>query len=244
MPVAEHAFGWTGSGWAFLTIAVTAFLVTWVFTDRLRVSRTGYIAVLALVVAALAGDYLAWSGTPATDLVSSGRMRPLLAGLAAAAIVAPLVGRLPGRPHPRGAPLRRKLAWEGFVYGSAEAVLLATLPVLVVWQAASAAGWTYGTWPTVASGALAIAGALFVILVHHLGYAEFRVRGSGRMLAGALFSCGLQGLAFLLTGNILAPLVAHVLLHGQMILRGVELPPATTGGELAPRVEPTVPVAG
>jgi hypothetical protein len=45
-------------------------------------------------------------------------------------------------------------------------------------------------------------------------------------LAGALVGCGVQGLAFLLTGNVLAPIVAHVLLHAQMILRGIELPPA------------------
>ena len=43
---------------------------------------------------------------------------------------------------------------------------------------------------------------------------------------GALVTCGLQALAFLLTGSIWAPVVAHILLHGQMIMRGVELPPA------------------
>jgi hypothetical protein len=59
-------------------------------------------------------------------------------------------------------------------YGIAEGLLLATLPVLAVWQVASAAGWTEGGWEKVAPGAMAIVGSLLVILVHHLGYAEFR----------------------------------------------------------------------
>jgi hypothetical protein len=45
------------------------------------------------------------------------------------------------------------------------------------------------------------------------------------MLAGALLACGVQALAFLLTGNVLAPVVAHMALHVEMLGRGVELPP-------------------
>lgn len=64
---------------------------------------------------------------------------------------------------------------------------------------------------------MAIAGALLVILVHHLGYAEFRARAARAKLLGAVVTCGLQAIAFLLTGNILAPVIAHIVLHGQMV---------------------------
>lgn len=37
--------------------------------------------------------------------------------------------------------------------------------------------------------------------------------------------CGLQALAFLLTGTVLAPVVAHIVLHTQLTLRGNEMPP-------------------
>jgi hypothetical protein len=114
------------------------------------------------------------------------------------------------------------------VYGTAEAILLATLPVLAVWQAAHALDWTNTTWTGMGSGALAVIGALFVIAVHHLGYREFRAGASRRELRGALLVCGIQALAFLLTGNLLAPIVAHILLHWQLTLRGHEMPPATT----------------
>jgi hypothetical protein len=67
-----------------------------------------------------------------------------------------------------------------------------------------------------------------VILVHHLGYAEFRRRDARPKLLGALVTCGLQALAFLVTGTLLAPVIAHVALHAELTLRGVELPPVVT----------------
>jgi hypothetical protein len=117
------------------------------------------------------------------------------------------------------------MLWEGLVYGIAEAVLLATLPVLVVWQTCDALGWTDGGWARVGSGALAIVGSLVVILVHHLGYRQFRTRAGRPALFGALAVCGVQAVAFLASGNALAPIVAHIVLHGQLLMRGEELPP-------------------
>ena len=40
-------------------------------------------------------------------------------------------------------------------------------------------------------------------------------------------ACGIQALAFLLTGNVLAPVVAHIVLHGELTLRGIEMPPTS-----------------
>jgi hypothetical protein len=89
-------------------------------------------------------------------------------------------------------------------------------------------------------------GALFVILVHHLGYREFRTRAARKMLGGALVGCGIQALAFLLTGNVLAPVVAHIFLHWQLTLRGNEMPPAAVAtyapsADLSRPTEATVP---
>jgi len=96
---------------------------------------------------------------------------------------------------------------------------------LAAWQMAVRLGWTDADLMRVASGALALAAALFVILVHHLGYEEFRAEGARTKLAGALVACGVQALAFLVTGNVLAPVVAHVVLHVALVFRGVEMPP-------------------
>jgi hypothetical protein len=48
------------------------------------------------------------------------------------------------------------------------------------------------------------------------------------MLQGALAGCGIQAVAFLLTGNVLAPIVAPIVSHGQLTLMGNEMPPASS----------------
>lgn len=233
MPIApDPSFTWQDALAAFAIIGAVAFLVTWVVTDLIGLRRTPYIAVLLFVTLDLMGGYFAWSGLRLADLLTSGWGPAVVAGLVAAIVVAPGVRRLPAGIRPHGTRLAGRLLWEGTAYGVAEALLLATLPVLAVWQACDALGWTEAGWAAVGSGALAVSGALVVIAVHHLGYRGFRGRRGRRMLAGALIGCGIQALAFLLTGNALAPIVAHVLLHAQMILRGVELPPVR---RVAPR---------
>ena len=236
MPGTDPGFTWQEGLAAFGVIAVVAFLVTWVLTDRLKVPRTAYIAMLFVVTLGLGAAYVAWSGTSASELFTSGVGWALVAGLVAAVVAIPLVRRMPAHPHATGGDLVELMAWEGMVYGIAEALLLATLPVLAVWQTCDALGWTDGDWGRAGSGALAIAGSLFVILVHHLGYRQFRTRAGRKPLFGALAVCGVQAVAFLASGNALAPIVAHIVLHGQLLIRGVELPPA------GPRREPALQV--
>jgi hypothetical protein len=226
MPGADPGFTWQEALAAFGVIAVAAFLVTWVLTDLLKIRRTAYIPMLLVVALGLGAGYCAWSGTSASELLTSDVGWALLAGLIAAAVAIPLVRRLPAHPHATGGKLVGLMLWEGIVYGIAEAVLLSTLPVLAVWQATADLGWTDGGWETIGSGALAIAGSLAVILVHHLGYAEFRTAAGRIGLFGAMAVCGMQAVAFLATGNALAPIAAHIVLHGQLLLRGDELPPA------------------
>ena len=118
MPVADPSFGWQEAVAAFAIISVVAFSVTWVVTDLGRVSRTPYVAILTLTTLALAAGYLAWSGTSVADLVTAGWGWGILGGVVAAALVAPLVGRLPSGPRPEGAHLVGRFLWEGVVYGN------------------------------------------------------------------------------------------------------------------------------
>jgi hypothetical protein len=227
MPVADPSFAWQEALAAFAIISVVAFLVTWVVTDLAHVSRTPYVAILAVTTFALAAGYLAWSGTSIADLITAEWGWGLVGGVVAAVLVAPLVRHLPSGPRPEGSQLVGRFLWEGVVYGTAEGILLATLPVLAIWQAADALGWTDTAWSTLGSGVFAVAGALFVIAVHHLGYREFRAMTARKKLGGALVGCGTQSFAFLLTGNVLAPILAHIVLHWQLTLRGNEMPPAS-----------------
>jgi hypothetical protein len=226
MPGADPVFTWQEALAAFAVITLAAFLVTWVLTDLLKIRRAPYIPMLLVVAIGLGAGYCAWSGTSVRELLTSGVGWALVAGIIAAAVAFPLVRRLPAHPHATGGKLVGLMLWEGLVYGIAEAVLLSTLPVLAVWQACADLGWTIGSWARIGSGVLAIAGSLLVILVHHLGYAEFRTEAGRVGLFGALAVCGTQTVAFLASGNALAPIVAHIILHGQLLIRGDELPPA------------------
>jgi hypothetical protein len=72
VPVADPAFSWPEALAAFAIITVAAFLVTWILTDRLRIPRAPYIPMLLAVTLGLGTGYLAWSGTSASDPLSSG----------------------------------------------------------------------------------------------------------------------------------------------------------------------------
>ena len=226
MPVADPSFGWQEAMAAYLVLLIGAFAVTWLVTDVFGVGRSLYIGVLGLVVVGLGASYLVWSGTSFADITGSSLVWGLVAGLVVAGVVTPLVRRLPRGEGAHGLRRAELFAWEDVVYGIAEALLLAVYPVLMIWQAGAALGWTDTNTGKVAVGGMAIMGSLIVILVHHLGYAEFRQRASRPKLFGALLTCGLQALAFLVTGTLLAPVVAHVALHTEFTLRGTELPPA------------------
>jgi len=154
--MSDASFGGAQATTAYLIILVASFLVTWVVTDLLHVPRTPYVAVLTLVSLGLLAGYLAWSGTSFADLVTSDWVWGIVAGLIAGLVIAPGLRRFPAREHVHGAPLTEQFLWEGVAYGIAEAVLLATLPVLALWQAAAALGWTEGTWVKFAAGALAM----------------------------------------------------------------------------------------
>lgn len=227
MPTAAPSFGWQAAVIGYLTVLIAAFLVTFVVTDLLRLRRSVYVGVLTLTVIALGWWYIAFSGTTIADAAASNVVWGIAAGLVIAAIVTPMVRRLPSHEPATGRDRPGVIAWEDVVYGTAEALLLAVYPVLTVWQATTAAGWTNTAAGKAAAATVAIVGSLVVILVHHLGYQQFRARAARPMLAGALFACGLQAVAFLLTGSVIAPIVAHIVLHTELKMRGDELPPVS-----------------
>jgi hypothetical protein len=107
------------------------------------------------------------------------------------------------------------------LYGTAEGLLLSVLPVLITRQALSSLHWTESWYGVLLSGIIALGASVVVIVVHHLGYREFR----GHKLVFAVAGCAPLSLAYLLTMNPLAAAVGHSILHIGAVLRGIELPP-------------------
>jgi len=125
-------------------------------------------------------------------------------------ILAAMMRSRPSGPRPHGWRLAGTLAWEGVVYGTTEGLLLSVLPVLVVWQAFAAHGWSSGTGKPLVAGTAAILASLAMIVIHHLGYRGFR---DPAILGTVMGGCGLLSLAYLLTASPLAAVGGHIVLH-------------------------------
>ena len=219
---------WSQLLW-LLALALTSFLVTWIFTDLIHLTQIPYIGVLTGVTGTLLAGYLSWSNTDWVTFLSN----QWLWGLVAAIIVSALIilgllrsmrsqpEMLEAVPRPEGLRLVGALLWEGLVYGMSEGFLLSVLPVLITWQALSSLHWTDSWYGIILSGVIALLSSVVVIAIHHLGYREYR----GRKLLSAEVGCAPLSLSYLLTMNPLAAGVGHSLLHMAAVLRGIELPP-------------------
>jgi hypothetical protein len=217
---------WAGALLWLLGIATAAFLVSWVLTDRLHLHRIPYVGALAALTAALTAGYLAWSDAGAAFWTTHWAWG-LLGAAVAGALLTRLVSRLPAAHTPAGVS-GSAVAWEGVVYGTAEGLLLSVLPVAVTWQLFAALGWTSG-WHAVVAAVAALVASAAVIVVHHLGYQEFR----GPAMRSPLVGCMPLSLAYLATASPLAAIGGHIIIHLAMLRRGIELPPHARPGPVA-----------
>ena len=200
-------------------IAIASFLVSWVLTDVFDVRRAPYVGALAIVAAALTAGYLSWSDQGVSFWTHNWAWG-LVGAVVTGALLARGVSRIPMPSHTAHHVVAGEGAWEGLVYGAAEGLLLSVLPVVVVWQGFTGSGGTDG-WRGVAAGVLALAASALVIVVHHLGYREFR----NRRIVQPLMACLVLSLGYLLTGSPIAAIGGHIVLHLALLRRGIELPP-------------------
>jgi hypothetical protein len=215
----KAAIDWIDALVWFGVIAVAGFLVSWVLTEVLRVRRSLYVGALAIVTGGLTAGYLAWSRVGATFWTHNWAWG-LLGAAVTGAFLALQIRRV-RVPEVTGRELGAAVGvWEGAVYGVAEGLLLSVLPVVIVWQAFAAQGWTRG-WLGVGAGAASLAASAVVIVVHHMGYREDR----SRRMAGPLMACLVLSLGYLLTASPISAAGGHVVLHLAMLGRGMELPP-------------------
>jgi hypothetical protein len=220
MPVPLHAAPWAGSLIWLGALAIMSFLVTWVFADKLRMRRTPYIAALTVVTAAMAAGYVAWAGVSVTDLLTTHWVWGLLAAPLCGAFLIIGMTRLPVTQKLTGRRLGLALLWEAVVYGTTEGVLLSALPVLMTWQMLHSLDWR-GTGGDIARWTLPIVASIIIVIVHHLGYWEYR----NRLLLPISVGCGLLSVGYLVTASPIAPILGHVLSHATSLVHGAELPP-------------------
>ncbi len=236
MPVPVSPVPWAGSLIWLAALAAVSFLVTWVAADKLRMRRTLYIAVLTVVTAAMTAGYIAWAGVSVTDLLTTHWAWGLLAAPLCGAFLIVGMTRLPVTRRLTGRRLGVALLWEAVVYGTTEGVLLSALPVLMAWQMVHSLGWQ-GAGGAIARWTLPIAASILIVIVHHLGYWEYR----NRLLLPISAGCGLLSVGYLVTASPIAPVLGHVLGHATSLVHGAELPPhphrtpAISGDQIKPQ---------
>jgi len=220
MPVAASEAPWWGSLIWLVALAVGAFCVAWLSGTRLHIRKGAYVPVLVALTAGLTVGYVAWLGVETAALITARWGWGILAGVLIAAAL-----WLPASHQPIDRPLHGKrlsiaLGWEGVIYGTAEGLLLSALPPYMTWQMIHSLGWA-GTGGSVARWTLPIAAAAAVIVIHHVGYWSCR----NWTLIPITLGLSVLSFGFLLTGSWLAPVIAHILLHDILIVRGTEMPP-------------------
>jgi hypothetical protein len=213
---------WTGSLLWLIGLSVAAFAVSWLLANWLRLGRSLYIGALFVITGALSVGYVAWLGLGAGDVLTTRWGWGLLAAPVFAAFPAFGMTRLPASNRRTGRALGIALVWEGVVYGVTEGVLLSALPAFITWQLLHSLGWS-GVGGGLARWTLPVAASIVVIVVHHLGYAEYR----NKQLVPISVGCGLLTVGYLVTASVIAPALGHVLMHTVAILHGTELPPLT-----------------
>jgi hypothetical protein len=210
--------------------ALVAFLVAWLLSDLRPTRRVLYIPILALVTASVTAAYLVWSQS-GLGFWTSNWVYGLLGAAVAALFLAGLLSRrrvrTPETPHITAATV----LWDGLVYGAAEGMLLSVLPVVITWQMLLSNGWDRG-WPRVAAATLSILASVVVIVVHHLGYPDYR--SSKVKLGQAILGCGTLSVAYLSTVSVIAPILAHAALHVVIVHVDMELPPHETDSPSEP----------
>ena len=206
---------WEGSLIWLAALAVVSFLVTWVAADKLRMRRTPYVAVLTVVTAAITAGYVAWAGVSVTELLTTHWVWGLSAAPLCGAFLILGMTKLPVTQRLTGSRLGIALLWEAVVYGTTEGVLLSALPVFMTWQMVHSLGWQ-GTGGVIARWTLPIAASIVIVIVHHLGYWEYR----NHLLLPISVGCGLLSVGYLVTARPIAPTLAHVLSHATSLVHG------------------------
>jgi hypothetical protein len=204
--------------------AAVGFGSSFLFSDVLGLARTPFVAAHAVVVLSWFGLYLLSERIRFSSQLRRRWLAGLLVGLVFGLILARNVLSQPASARPEGGELAFNLVWSGLVYGLVDALLLTVVPVLACYGSRpddqlrrAGPRWRFGL--------LALGASLAITGAYHLGFEEFR----GVALIQPLIGNGLITLSYLLAGNPLAPIGAHLLMHLAAVWHGMattaQLPP-------------------
>jgi hypothetical protein len=215
---------WLYGAWV-LAAGLIGFGISAFFSGQLHLSRRLFLIPYFALSGAFLYGFLRWSQVDLAMFVAKHWYWGLLAGAIVGAFLVSNVRSQPPSQRSTGLLLVFDILWAGLGYGSMDALLLNIMPVAAVWNGLSSVGWV-DTWlGGIAAGIVALLASLFVTLLYHIGYPEFRSRKVGLVLLGN----ALITMAYLISANPLGALVSHVIMHVAAVIRGpettIQLPP-------------------
>lgn len=212
-------------GWRWTVLAaIVGFTASSLLSSLLHLPRGLFLLGYGVLTSAFVAAYVRAERLDVRTQLS----RRWIAGVAGGVILGALLARQvlsqPASARAEGLTLAGHLAWYGVMYGIVDALLLSVIPVLAL----------YGTRPPselarpaarLEWGAVALLESTLVTSAYHLGFAEFR----GSELIRPIIGTAVVTLGYLLTGNPLAAIISHVMMHCAAVIHGMattmQLPP-------------------
>ena len=149
----------------------------------------------------------------------------LVASVIAGAFLVKNVLSQPNSQTAKGLPFYGDLIWFGFAYGIIDGLLLNVMPVVAVMNILSEKNLMGNIGGQILVGLFALLASLVVTLFYHLGYHEFKNKSVLLVLLGNTIIT----LTFILSGNPLAAVLTHTVMHVAAVFRGpettIQLPP-------------------
>jgi hypothetical protein len=207
-----------------LGAALVGFVSSFLFSSVLQFARPVFVAAHALSVGAFSAAYALSRRVNLWSQLKRRWLAGLVGGVALGVLLVVQVQGQPASARADGVALLGQLVWIGVAYGTVDALLLSVLPVLAIYGSRPApelqragARWRWAL--------LALIGSALVTAAYHAGFREYR----GPQLLQPVFGNIVMTLVYLVTGNPLAAIVSHVMMHGAAVLHGMEttsqLPP-------------------
>jgi hypothetical protein len=210
----------------WITVAcVWGFAISAIFSAWLEFRRRLFLIPYIALTSAFLFTFAYSHGVDPTALIEQNFVWGATVGLIAGGLLIQNVRSQPFSRESTGGELILDLLWSGLTYGIIDALYLNIMPVLVLQAGLSRLGWGSSGQGRIAIGLSAFLASMLVTLVYHLGYKEFRNRRVGKALLGN----AIITLAFLVSGNPLAAILAHTVMHIAAVIQGpettIQLPP-------------------
>jgi hypothetical protein len=204
-----------------LAASLLGFGIAALFAGWLKLRRNIYLLFYIPISAAFIFFFILSNDFNLKELIVHNWYWGLAGAVLASAFVFKNVLSQPSSERNTGIALISDILWPGFAYGLIDSLLLSVLPILAVNLLFIDQEWTSGLAGKIGLGIIGLTASIFVTVIYHIGYPEFR----GKKVIWPVIGNGILSLAYLITLNPLAAILPHIGMHIMAMIHGRE----TTG---------------